>query len=284
MMEAPPTADVMGGKDRAARSRSDSGGSSRLSARGVPLSREVSQRIMAQKLRSGETLPLPSPGLSRASTAISDHQPTGQRHDRLTEQIDFAFPYDSPKKRKPSPIRIQVSEDSSDSAVTVLRDTAQAVQKPEARRVASRPQLSTIKSDSLLPSDTEEDFSTPAETPKENSLPYLRHSDDGSSSEARDRISRRSPLLLQGDSVHGLDGFAPPKAAMSSQDLRKDFRRELYEDFPQFRTARHGSQDSMEEAGGAELFDSWYTPDFELPEWILEHTKREVKQRWSMDI
>jgi hypothetical protein len=33
-----------------------------------------------------------------------------------------------------------------------------------------------------------------------------------------------------------------------------------------------------------ELFDSWYTPEFELPKWIAEHTKREVRERWSMDL
>jgi hypothetical protein len=33
-----------------------------------------------------------------------------------------------------------------------------------------------------------------------------------------------------------------------------------------------------------ELFDSWYTPDFELGTWVLEHTKREgVRERWSME-
>jgi hypothetical protein len=34
----------------------------------------------------------------------------------------------------------------------------------------------------------------------------------------------------------------------------------------------------------AELFNSWYTPDFELGTWVLEHTKREgVRERWSME-
>jgi hypothetical protein len=34
-----------------------------------------------------------------------------------------------------------------------------------------------------------------------------------------------------------------------------------------------------------ELFDSWYTPEFELDRWVHEHTKREgIRERWSMDL
>jgi hypothetical protein len=166
MMQPPPTADVMSGKERASRSRSDSGGSSRLSAKsGVPLSREVSQRIMAQKLKNGEMLS--SPTLSRASTALSETITTttakGQRHDRLTtDEIDFAHVLlEGPRKarRKPSPIRLQVSgSDASDaSTITVLRDRAQAPAGPQPRHAASRPQLSTIKSDSIVPSPNSEE-------------------------------------------------------------------------------------------------------------------------------
>lgn len=176
MMQPPPTADVMSGKERASRSRSDSGGSSRLSARsGVPLSREVSQRIMAQKLKNGETLP--SPTLSRASTALSETTSKGQRHDRLTtDEIDFAHLMESPRKakRKPSPIRIEVSEDSSNSAVTVLRDPSQAPDRPHPKRLASRPQLSTIKSDSIVASSGKTTTSTrPPQHQKKTAYPCL---------------------------------------------------------------------------------------------------------------
>lgn len=34
-----------------------------------------------------------------------------------------------------------------------------------------------------------------------------------------------------------------------------------------------------------ELFDNWYTPDFELGKWVLENTRREgIKERWSFDV
>lgn len=289
MMQPPPTADVMSGKERASRSRSDSGGS-RLSTRsGVPLSREVSQRIVAQKLKNGEVLP--SPTLSRASTALSDTTSRGNRHDRsTTDEIDFAHLMDSPRKtkRKPSPIRIEVSEDSNDSAVTVLRDPSRAPGRPQPKPAASRPQFSTIKSDSLVPSSGDDEaFYTPASTPKENSLPRFRQSHSDVSTDKRDRISRRTPVLLQDDSLHALAPasalFAPH--ALSTEDLRNHSREQT---FPPPRRVRLPSTDSSEEAtlaGSPDLYDSWESADFALPEWVHEHTKREVvAHRWSMDI
>lgn len=299
MMQPPPTADVMSGKERASRSRSDSGGSSRLSAKsGIPLSREVSQRLLAQKLKTGEVLP--SPTLSRASTALSENAPKGQRHDRLTtDEIDFAHNAESPHKMKrmPSPIRIQVSEDSNNSATTVLRDSSQAPARPQANRAASRPQLSTINSDSIVTSSMGEDhdFQTPSSTPKDSGIALFRqsYSDNTSNSvECRDRISRRTLFLPQDDSFKALRHLAPESAIftkhfISSEDLRRDAGARGQK-FPPPRKVRLPSTDSGEEvtlAGSPELYDSWTSSDFALPDWVHEHTKREVpRQRWSMDI
>ena len=301
MMQPPPTADVMSGKARASRSRSDSGDSKSLSARsGVPLSREVSQRIMAQKIKNGEILP--SPTLSRASTALSENAHKGQRHDRITtDEIDFALLTESSSrtKRKPSPIRIQVSEDSNDSATTILRDPSQAADRPYPQRVASRPQLSTIKSDSLFPSNSteEEAFYTPASTPKENNLPRFRQSysdNTASSTEHRDRISRRTPLIIKEDSLKPLHDLAPGSALFtkhvfssedlrSSKNLRRDEQNQNLSPPAAPRRTRLPSTDSSEEAtlgGSPELYD-----DFAFPEWVHAQTKREVpRARWSMDI
>lgn len=300
MMQPHPTADVMSGKDRASRSRSDSGGSSRLSARsGGLLSREVSQRIVAQKLKSGEVLP--SPTLSRTSTALSEYTPKGQRHDRLTtDEIDFAHVTESPRKKKrvPSPIRIPVSEDdSTDSAVTVLRDPLQAPSRPQAKRAASRPQLSTIKSDSMVASGVEDDDSyAPISRLKDTDLALVRasYSDNtANSTDNRDHTSRRTPLLLHDDSLKTLRELAPRSAlvtkhVVSSEDLRKDSGLREQNFPPPPRRGRLPSTDSSEEAtlaGSPELYDSWKSADFALPEWIHEHTKREVpRHRWSMDI
>lgn len=298
MMQPPPTADVMSGKERASRSRSDSGGSSRLSARsGVPLSREMSQRIMAQKIKSGEVLP--SPTLSRASTALSENAPKGQRHDRFaTDEIDFAHVAETPRrtKRIPSPIRIQVLDDSHDSAVTVVRDTSQAPTRPQPKRAASRPQLSTIKSDSIIASSTDEgayDTSTAPAPESDASLFRQSYSDNtADATPARDRISRRSALMLKDDSLETLRALAPGSALLAKHVVSSDgIRRDVGlkgQNFPPPRTVRLPSTDSSEEAtlaGSPELYDSWTSADFTLPEWVHEHTKREVpRQRWSMDI
>ena len=268
LMAPPPTADVMSGKERALRSRSDSGGSSRLSARSaVPLSREVTQRMMERRLKGGEIALTPT--LSRESTSQTSTVPKGQRHDRsTTDEIDFALE-DSPSnrsKRRPSPVQIQVSEDSAQSDVTVIRSPDLVPQPIRARKVASKPQLSTIASDSLVPTDTDEEKENRSSGQSYKSLPE------------RDRTARRSALLTKDDSVRVLQDLAPASPILktqvvSSQNLTKDVAKR----------PRQPSQDASVE-GGSELFDSWYTPEFTLPEWVREHTKREVRHRWSMDI
>lgn len=267
LMQPPPSADFMSGKDCTGRSRSDSGGSSRMSARsGVPLSREVAQRMMERRLK-GEDPPL-TPTMSRENTSLASTDPKGQNHDRsMTNELDFALE-DSPSnrlRRRSSPVRIQVSDNSnsSQSAVTVIRSSDFAPETVRARRVASKPQLSTIASDSLLPADT---YNTQRKENKSS-----RHSDD--SLPDRDRTARRSPLLAKDDSLKVLQDLAPHSRlfntqVISSQDVAK--------------RSRHPSHDTD---GGAEMYDSWYTPDFALPEWVHEHTKREgIRERWSMDI
>lgn len=284
LMQPPPLADVMSGKERAPpRSRSDSGGSSRLSARSVmPLSREVTQRIIEQKLRNGDLLPMTS-SLSVESSAptLTSNNPRGQRHDRdSVDEHDFAFD-DSPtsrrEKRRQTQVQIQASEDSTKSAATVIHNHEASPDPSRARRLASKPQLSTIASDSLLPADVDD---TLIRTPKEN-----RRSLSG---DERDRTARRSALLppVKDDSLRVLHELAPASPifktqVVSSQDLKRD-------GVPTNRRRRMSSEDaSPSPAVGderPEMYDSWYTPDFELPEWVHEHTKREgVKERWSMD-
>ena len=296
MMQPPPHADYMSGKERSLRSRSDSGGSSRLSARsGVPLSREVSHKIIDRKIRSGEVLP--SPGMSRESSAQTANDPNGQRHERIaaTEEKDFAFDEPSPRKRerrrKPSPIQIQVSEDSSDSAVTVLRNTnfvPESIRKQSAQRRASRPRLSTIISDSTVAASDTDDFYTPAETPKENSLPNsARHSSESSLPD-HDRTARRSALVVKDDPSpwkQPLADLTPTNPVFNSQVVSPQDLDLRGRDVAFAKTRiRMPSDASDNHIGGPELYDSWYTPDFALPDWVHQHTTREVRHRWSMDI
>ena len=264
LMAPPPTADFMEGKDRTSRSRSDSGGS-RLSGRSaVPLSREMSHRIMERRRKNGDAPLVPT--LSRESTSQASNSPKGQNHDRDdVEERDFALD-DSPrtKPRRLSHLaQNQISEESAESAATVIRRADLAPEPIRTQRVASKPQLSTIASDSLLHSDEYK------HVPKEN----MRHSDE--SLPERDRTTRRSAVLMKDDSLRVLRELAPASPIFKSHFVSA-------QDFAPKRTRQ--PSDQVSDGGASDVLDSWYTADFSSPDWIHEHTKREVKHRWSMDI
>lgn len=279
LMAPPPTADFMSGRDLGQRSRSDSGGSSRLSARSAaPLSREMSQKMIERRLRSGEVPTAPS--MSRESSLQTAEDPNGQRHDRSrVEERDFAEESTREVLRR-LPVQIQASEDSSNSERTIVHSpdlAPEALQPRQTRKLASRPQLSTILSDNTALPDHDGRLSVPSTRLRENSSPSRQHSDDSTD---RDRISRRSALATIDDSLKVLQDLAPGSAILktqvvSSEDLRLGSRSTK---------SRHPSTHDANAEIIPGLFDSWYTADFALPEWIHEHTKREVKERWSMDI
>jgi hypothetical protein len=272
LMAPPPTADFMSGKDRSTRSRSDSGGSRLSSRSGVPLSREVSRRIIEQKRRNGEAPATPS--LSRESTMQLSSDPTGQRHDRIDiDEKDFALRPASPQRSPNLPA--QDSSESSDSAQTMIRRREMAPVPAQARRVASRPQLSTIASDSIISGKAgSEDRLAGLHLSKEN----IDHSSDSTGN--RDRISHRSELVVTDDSLQTLQRLAPASSIWKQQAVPS--ARNAQTKLPRLPPQNTSEEKQLE--GGPEMFDSWYTADFHLPEWIHEHTKREVTQRWSMDI
>ncbi|KAI9874231.1 MAG: hypothetical protein M1830_010041, partial [Pleopsidium flavum] len=57
MLQPPPSAKIMEGKERANRSRSGSGGSSRRGGEAMSLGRQVGERLMEEKVRRGERPP-----------------------------------------------------------------------------------------------------------------------------------------------------------------------------------------------------------------------------------
>lgn len=262
LLAPPPTADFMEGRDRSGRSRSDSGGSRFSGRSAVPLSREMSQKMLERRMKSGD-IPL-VPNLSREGTSLTSNSPKGQFHDSdNVEEKDFALD-DSPRTRPRRPSQLgqnQISDESNESAATVIRKPDLVPGPIRAQRIATTPQLSTIASDSYIPEHM----------PKEN----IRHSDE--SIVERDRLTRRSPLSYKDDSLRALQDLARTSPMfrshiVSSQDLSRD-------------PIKRPRQDSDQASEGApEMFDSWYTTDFSSPDWIHEHTKREVQHRWSMDI
>ncbi|EME50095.1 hypothetical protein DOTSEDRAFT_68834 [Dothistroma septosporum NZE10] len=272
MKQPPPVAAVMSGKERATRSRSDSEGS-RFSPAGRPPSRSVSHRMIEQKLKAVEA----ATAMSRESSSRTSD---GQRHERRpgTSERDFAvdpLPNEAKEKRRPSPIQVfDHSEDSDDTVVRRPSLAPEPLSRLQARRIASRPALSTIASDEAVPSNMHSSLHTPEMT-KENEVPTPIHSRDGST-DVHDHFARKSELLIPGNALR-----------------ERVFRNATEPSHGDYTTRRHGhrhedSDDTML-ALAPELVDieSWVEPEFDIIKWAHEFTKRDVnprERRASMDI
>lgn len=262
LLAPPPTADFMAGRNLASRTRSDSNGSSRLSSRTTTsLSREMSQKMMERKLKNGDVPLIPT--LSRDTSGQAPSSPKGQTHDRdNVEEKDFALD-DSPRSR---PRRLshlgqpRLPDWSEESTETLIRQPDLAPNSIPPQRQVSRPKLSPIVSSEGSES-----------TLKEN----IHHTED--SQHEQDRADRRSQATVEDGSIKALQNLAPNSRIFKSQIVSsQDLARE-----PKSRRRRDSDQASE---GAQEVIDSWTTMDFSSPDWIHEHTKREVKHRWSMDI
>ncbi|KAK5129318.1 hypothetical protein LTR08_003598 [Meristemomyces frigidus] len=281
MLQPPPVANVMSGKERPPRSRSGSGSSRPTTGGGRSLSRQVSSRLIDQKMRNGEvSAPMPSCASSgRAPSTTRDQRVDASNISSNTEHKALAPPLGVREKRRPSPIQVK-HEASNDFALTVIRNPSlapEAAKKVQSRNLASRPQLPTVLSDSLMPSGTDTDFYTPAGTPKENGLPSVREKED--SSDSYDKTARKSALLVKEDSLKLLQHSAPNTLLFNE----KIFQQARAVD-SKARLPAHDGAEEPDSTGGAELYDTWHEPDFSLDKWVHEHTKREVRQRWSMDL
>ncbi|MCJ1407043.1 hypothetical protein MMC19_001113 [Ptychographa xylographoides] len=147
MLQPPPSAKVMEGKERANRSRSVSGASYGSSKKTVSLGRQMNERTLEQKAKRGEPYPradgMPVPdkngdpskreggdGVTGGAAVADEIQ--GQPHDR-----DLAPSSDLTTKKRPSPINI--SEDWKTSSNRKLDGASENIP-------SSRSALSTIRS------------------------------------------------------------------------------------------------------------------------------------------
>ncbi|KAI6910881.1 hypothetical protein KC318_g11346 [Hortaea werneckii] len=316
MLQPPPSPDVMKGKvqprklgndSAGSKSRTPSAGSGTLSR---PMSNGAPEQGSRSRVTSDVSLPLPAVALHPEHPVDRPHE-TNSGNSK-TDRINFANAPVKREKRKPAPLQLPPPEDSDGSTTTVIRkrhfssdDTRIRVPK----QTASRPQLSTIMSDSIVPTETDFEFYTPASTPKENSIPDTTtiRGQGEDSSESYDPDRRRSALVVKDGTkllpdekssankhiTFNTTIFAATAAATTTSPgggtLKRHSNlsgRQPVSHPPQdldgeIDTGRHGSGGSL---SGPEMFDSWYTPDFELGRWVHEHTKREVSQRWSMDL
>ena len=246
MMQPLPVAEVMSGKERAPRSRSDSGGS-RMSPSSTTLSREVSHRLIDRKLHAGTSS---APAMSRESSSRGSNGNGGQRHDRISEQ-DFAI---SPPRETRRPSNGLMKDDSDDSTATVIKSPDFTPTRLVPRRAASRPQLSTIFSDNDVPAGLSSSDSKSRSD--ENSSPRAHQSSDEST---HDPFARRSTIAV-------------PEKAMTTKPAGMTQGRTV--------VARH-----KHEASEVSIRDeSWYAEHFDPIEWIHKHTMREVHGRRSMDL
>lgn len=280
MLQPPPVAEIMSGKQPVSRSRSNSGNSRPSTNGGHSLARQLSTRIVEEKLHGGEL------GLPRARSSRS--QRSTQSNERLVVSSTTAnegFAQSPSKKEKIRPSHLVPPDSSADSGSSIARKQSLVPDEAAqyARRISSRPQLSTIKSDpTSFQGDGSSSF-TPADEPKENYFPNGRRASSNQSAD-RDRTTRRSELVVD-PSFKTLPSPDMSALAFNTQIFavaHPPGGQALQESRPV--SGKAEDDDERTNTGGPEIFDSWYTPEFELDKWVHEHTKREVRQRWSMDL
>jgi hypothetical protein len=149
MLQPPPPAKVMEGKERVNRNRAGSNGSSRKGGDVTPLSRQVTGRLVDAKLQRGETMPSREDSWSKLPPS---GRPRGQRHERSRSQStesSESTEAGSRRKRKPPPISI--STDGTSSLDKALHVPIPSISTEMGER-PSRPLLTTIISSSnVLP-------------------------------------------------------------------------------------------------------------------------------------
>lgn len=277
MMQPPPVAEIMNGKERASRSRSDSG-ASRLNPSSIALSRRTSSRLTQHRATP----------MSRECSNQTSNGANGQPHDRsaTTSERDFAVspiqPEPSRTKRRSTPI--ETSHDSEESVEKTIRrfslaPAAEIGRKPQVTRVASRPQLSTIASDNDIPVLLEPGFRTPPRLrSKENSQPVSGDMDEDDD----DSPPTPAPVVVSDTSIK----FELAPRSINGKVIRTATAPDIKDTVGIRYAGHHKHEDSEDDflSMRPDVIDSWYTPDFELGSWVHEHTKREVKQRWSMDL
>lgn len=139
------------------------------------------------------------------------------------------------------------------------------------RRIASRPPLlSTIASEGHVPSVEEEE-------PELSLVDSAKSQNDNPTAPKKRRKPRARSNSTDPTKVGMLKGriFTTPASVDSSKLPSSD------ESSPHPDTKFFNTDGEVRE----ELFDSWYTPDFELDRWVHEHTRREgIRERWSFDV
>ncbi|KAG4437387.1 hypothetical protein IFR05_007112 [Cadophora sp. M221] len=148
MLQPPPPAKVMEGKERVNRNRAGSNGSSRRGNDGPPLSRQVTERLVDAKLQRGE-MPYEEARLRAESKTKS--QPPRAQPPRRTRSVSLESTDSSDtvrrRKQKPPPISVSSSDKSSRNIVEHIPVPASPA-TGSTTEMRERPVLTTILSSS----------------------------------------------------------------------------------------------------------------------------------------
>lgn len=294
MLQPPPKASVMSGKERATlRSRSGSGASSRVE---LNLQRQVSAKQLRQKIERGETPDLPP--LSRGNS-YSDLL-SGQRHDRpktpLVRRPSTASSYRTKKRRDTAMTNTSTAEPSSgDSSDTVLRRSRSPSPRlstvPSLKLVrvrSSRQQLSTVISSgsgdhpATSPNSDRDDENLPMTVRK------VRYSTQSTDSDPYLLIKRRDPLSSSDiTSLTVLEDLVSPHALLNSRFVSAP----LMEARIKLPPSDHDEQGALDvdswSGSGFAISRAWGTDQVDgearVPFDSAGVTERDPRLRWSVD-
>jgi len=156
MLQPPPSARVMAGKEREHRSRSDSGNSGRSQvsskrAADMNLGRLIGEKSMEERIRRGDAASTNPIALLRASSKDTPtSESSGQRHDRERRPSSESRSTTN-SQRKPPPPAITISQDSHPAVLrpplSTMKSNTHADQAPARPQ---RPKLVPMDSTSSL--------------------------------------------------------------------------------------------------------------------------------------
>jgi hypothetical protein len=156
MLQPPPTAKVMEGKERVNRSRAGSNGSSRRGGDGTPLSRQVTERLVDLKVQRGETPTyLEARSVSERAQRSNSSLSKAQRQERSRSSSDSSLSDLAAKRKKSTPAPILVTSPERNSRdkiehIPIPASHPSSTSRIEVREQSNRPVLTTILSSSTL--------------------------------------------------------------------------------------------------------------------------------------
>ncbi|KAJ4352349.1 uncharacterized protein N0V89_007697 [Didymosphaeria variabile] len=299
MLQPPPKASVMSGKERATlRSRSGSGASSRVE---LSLQRQVSAKHLRDKLDRGETPEMPS--LSRGISY--NDMLMGQRHDRpktpLARPPSTASSYRPRRRRDTAMTNTSATEQSSsDSSDTIVRrshspshnlSTVPSLKLMRAR--SSRQQLSTVMSSgsgepSISPTNTSPTPELDDENLPVTAIRKVRYSTQSTESDPYHLKKRRAPLVSSDiSSLNVLQDLVSPVSLLSSRFVSAP----LMEARIKLPPSDHDEQNMLDtdswSGSGFAISRGWVTDQVDgearVPFDSARVADRDPRMRWSVD-